>query len=313
MLAPSPQGETIERPYSRAMNSAAPASEQASRLAPWSVVAAAALFGTTGTSAALGPDGLSSIVTGAWRSVIGGAVLVLAVAVAGQAPWRYRLRLWPLVAGGAAVAAYQLFFFAAVERTGVAVGTVVTIGIGPVSAMLLDRFVMHHRIRGAVVAGAGIAVAGVTLLSLAGSTTVVPAGVGLAVLAGAAYPVYGLATQRLMTDRPAVTAIATIFGAGAAAMLPVAIATTRPEDVTAGAVVLWVYLGVATLAAAYALWAYGLRHLTLSLTVTITLVEPAVATLLAVALLDERLTIPAVIGMALIVTGVVVASMASRR
>ncbi|HEY9556588.1 MAG TPA: hypothetical protein VIR58_07630, partial [Acidimicrobiales bacterium] len=48
------------------------------------VMAAAALWGTTGTAQALGPDGASSIAVGASRSVAGATVLVVVAAARGR-------------------------------------------------------------------------------------------------------------------------------------------------------------------------------------------------------------------------------------
>src|SRR5947207_1981376 len=93
------------------------------------VLVAAVLFGTTGTAQALGPAGLSPLTVGAARVVIGGAVLgMLALALP-----RPATRISPalVLVAGAAVATYQLTFFEAVHRAGVAVGAVIAIGCGP--------------------------------------------------------------------------------------------------------------------------------------------------------------------------------------
>src|SRR5207248_11782326 len=101
-------------------------------MARTSVLLAAVLFGTTGTAQALGPAGLSPLTVGAARVVLGGGALGL-LAFAGS---RAGARLPPalVLCAGAAVAAYQLTFFEAVHRAGVAVGAVVAIGSGPIAA-----------------------------------------------------------------------------------------------------------------------------------------------------------------------------------
>src|SRR5262245_53096041 len=92
------------------------------------VLLAAVCFGTTGTAQALGPAGLSPTGVGAARILIGGSLLVLVALVmhGGRALTRVNPR--PALVAGAAVAVYQLAFFAAVKDTGVAVGTIVAIG-----------------------------------------------------------------------------------------------------------------------------------------------------------------------------------------
>ena len=102
--------------------------------APLYVVAAATLWGTTGTAQALGPDGASSVAVGATRNVVGALVLVgggrrsragcsRACATSSAGRW-----CWPPLA----TAAYQLCFFGGVRLAGVAIGTVVGVGSGPV-------------------------------------------------------------------------------------------------------------------------------------------------------------------------------------
>ncbi|MGW0450659.1 EamA family transporter [Streptosporangium sandarakinum] len=115
------------------------------------VVGAAVLWGTAGTAGLLAA-GVHPVSLAAARLVVGGLVLA---AVAGPA-----VRSLPhrglLVAAALAVAAYQLCFFGAVSRTGVAVGTVVAIGSGPVFAglltWLLDRVRPTRRWVGATAA-----------------------------------------------------------------------------------------------------------------------------------------------------------------
>src|SRR5687767_13981815 len=106
------------------------------------VLLAAVLFGTTGTAQALGPEG-SPLEGEAARVAVGAALLALVAW--GVEAWRHTSapsRRWPLPAlAGAAlgVAGYQLAFFAAVDDTGVAVGTVVALGSAPAMAGLLGR------------------------------------------------------------------------------------------------------------------------------------------------------------------------------
>ncbi len=99
--------------------------------APLYVVAAATLWGTTGTAQALGPDGASSIAVGATRNVLGAVVLLVIAAVRGPLLEGVRdLERRPLVLAALATAAYQLCFFGGVRLAGVAIGTVVGVGSG---------------------------------------------------------------------------------------------------------------------------------------------------------------------------------------
>ena len=75
--------------------------------------------------AVVGPDALSPPAAGAWRASIGGVGLLGWMWLRHRPiPIRSLAWRWVLV-GGVAVAGYQLTFFDAVARTGVAVGTLV--------------------------------------------------------------------------------------------------------------------------------------------------------------------------------------------
>jgi len=70
---------------------------------------------------------------------------VAAAGLRGGLDWGGRWPRGPLVAGAVAVAGYQLAFFSAVARTGVAVGTMVAIGSAPMLAGLLAWLVRGER------------------------------------------------------------------------------------------------------------------------------------------------------------------------
>ena len=103
----------------------------------WYILAAAILWGTTGTSQAFAPQGATPLAIGALRLIVGGLVL-LALAL-----WKTDVRRvgrwhWPTaVAAGLSTAMYQVTFFAGVKLTGVAVGTLIAIGSAPIFAGIL--------------------------------------------------------------------------------------------------------------------------------------------------------------------------------
>jgi DME family drug/metabolite transporter len=271
------------------------------------VAFAAVLFATTGTAAELGPDTLSPQTAGAWRALIGGLGLL------GWMWFRHRpvpVRTldwrWVLL-GGVAVAGYQLTFFDAVSRTGVAVGTLVTIGTGPIVAGLIDLATTRRPPPLRWVAGALCAISGVALLTL-DAPEAEAVGVGLALIAGTSFPVYGLAAQRLMREVQPDVAIGSVFGAGTVLLAPLAIGSASEALSSTASFVTVAYLGIFTLSIAYILWAVGLERLTLGIVVVVTLLEPAVASLLGVTVLGEPFTLALVVGIALVGAGVWLAS-----
>ena len=246
--------------------------------------------------------------TAGWRVVLGAAVLVGLSAARGHAPWRYSPRWRVTLAGAVAFLVFQLGFFVSVSLAGVATATIVTIGTGPVVAGLLDRARRGTPLRRRWWTGVGVAVLGIALTTGAGAVTLNPAGMASAVIAGCCFPVFGSAIRDLTADRPALTAVATVFGAAIlpAAML-LAIAGSNPAA-TPGIIIALLYLGVVTTAIAYALWSAGLARLTLADTVTLTMLEPVAATVMAIAILGEPAGPTTILGITTTLSGVWIAS-----
>lgn len=265
------------------------------------VLAAALLFGTTGTAQALGPENTTPLGVGAMRLVVGGTALaVLGLLLARR---RARIaanpRLTPGAVGlmaitGICLAAYQPLFFLGTERNGVAVGTVIALGSAPVLAGLLE-WAMTRRApsRGWVIATA-LATAGVVLLGVGGggasSGALDALGLAASVGAGASFAIFANAQRRLMDAGWDPFTVAGAMGAGSAivgaALLPFADLSWiwEPRGV---ALVLW--LGVATMALSYTLFTWGLERLTAATAATLTLAEPLTASILGIAVLGERL------------------------
>jgi drug/metabolite transporter, DME family len=270
------------------------------------VLLAALCFATTGTAQALGPSGTDTIAVGAARILVGGTLLVL-VALAGGAFTGRRWAPGPVLAAVAAVATYQLAFFAAVADTGVAVGTIVALGSAPAFAGLFEWLVARRRPEPRWAVATALACAGVALLALAGGeASVSPLGIGLAVVAGGSYAVYTLAAKRLLTAGHAPEAVmAVAFGLAAVVLLPALLLSEPGWLLHADGIALAVFLGVIPTALAYVLFARGLKRLSASETATLTLAEPLTAGLLGAIVLAEPMTAMSAAGAGLVLAGLV--------
>lgn len=283
------------------------------RTAPWFVLAGACLWGTTGTAQSLGPDASAPLQVGALRIIVGAAVLGLAlVSPTGRRATRRllgRTTLGPLLVAVGAIAAYQVCFFAGVDATGVAIGTLVGIGSAPVVTGLIAAAAGDPPTRkwsvgtGVTIAGAGVLLAG------RGGTTVDGTGVALAIGAGAAYAAYTVATKRLLDAGSTPVAAMTASWVGGAVLLAPFLVGADLEWVGASdGIALVAWLGVVTVAVAYVLYAYGLRDLSAPVVASLTLAEPLTATVLAVVLLDERFTGATALGAGLLALGLIIVS-----
>ncbi|RSN48795.1 EamA family transporter [Actinomadura sp. WAC 06369] len=274
------------------------------------ILAAAALWGTTGTVRTFA-DGASSLSVAAMRIVLGGLVLLASAALAGGAGLR-RLaadrRARPLVLLGAvAITVYQTAFFVAAARTGVAIATVVTIGSAPAFAGLIgaaaDRTAPARRWTVATAA----AVTGCALLVGGGEDAGADlAGIAFAALSGLAYASYASVTSVLIVrgadERAAVGAL---FGVAAVPLLPVLPFAGSGWMLTGSGALIALYLGVVATGGAYLLFARGLRTTPATAATTLTLAEPAVAAVLGVVLLGERLGGTALAGLGLLAAALV--------
>ncbi|MEU9288205.1 EamA family transporter [Streptomyces sp. NPDC048275] len=284
------------------------------------LIIAGAAWGTAGAAASLvyrasdmGPIALSF-----WRCA-GGLVLLLAVRLTrrrirptAREPFgRKALRIG---ATGLGLAVFQTAYFAAVEATGLAVATVVTLGAGPVLIALGARLTMGERLgRGGVVAVAG-ALAGLVVLVLGGGgATVRPWGVVLAIVSAAGYSVMTVLTRWWGRDGAADASGTTVwaFAVTTGCLLPLGLAEGLvPQAADLGEVLgLLAYIAAIPTALAYALYFAGAAVVRSATVSVIMLLEPVSAAVLAVGLLGERLTAATLAGTLLMlgsVTGLAV-------
>ncbi|MCX5344936.1 DMT family transporter [Streptomyces atratus] len=280
------------------------------------LIVAGVAWGTAGAAASLifevsdlGPLALSF-----WRCV-GGLVLLLAALAlrprrAAVPAEPRRRRLLRVLGTGVGLTVFQSAYFAAVEATGLAVGTVITLGAGPVFIAVGARLTMGERLgRGGLTAVVG-ALAGLAVLVLGGDgATVRPAGVALALVSAAGYATITLLTRWLGRDGGATDSLATsawAFGIGAVGLLPMAAAEGLvPHTAQAAQVVtLLVYVAAVPTALAYALYFAGAAAVRAATVSVIMLLEPVSAAVIAVVVLREQLTAATVVGTLLLLAAV---------
>jgi DME family drug/metabolite transporter len=277
-------------------------------------VLAAILFGTSGTARELGPDTASSLTVGAARITIGSVVLwAVVLAHRHREPLPSASAVWSLrsllLIGGLGVAVYTPLFFVAVDRAGVAIGTVVAIASGPFFAAGLDWAFRHVRPSAAWLRGTLVTVIGATVLIVAadsGGVDVDPLGVLAALAAGLGYATYSVTSKATMERGLAsTTALAIPFTIGVAVVLGLSLGESSEWLRTGDGFVMALYLGIVATGLAYVLFGYGLRRLTSATAVTLVLAEPLTAALLAVVVLDETIPVVGWLGVAAVLAGLV--------
>ncbi len=292
---------------------------RSARLGLLQVCAAGFLWGTGGLVVTIlhDEDGLGALTTSAWRMLIAALALVAVTAVArrlGSLVTTFRAQPVLVVAVGSCTAVYQGLYFLAVLAVGVSVATVVSLGLAPVLAAGWEHARAGTRPERRELMVLAAALTGLVLVSVAAAGHGGPGdapvlGLVLSIASGATFAATTVLGHHLARDVDplALTTCATSVGVLllapfllAAALGSGPVVTTRP-----GGLLLLLYLGVFTLALSYGLLYAGLRTTSGSAATVATLVEPLSAAALAVVLLDERLTAPAVVGGVLILAAVV--------
>jgi DME family drug/metabolite transporter len=266
------------------------------------------LWGSIGVVVRLLQDGgVPTLSIAFWRLACACAVLVPLLGPSGLAslaPAARRPRRLVAVSVGSLV--FQLLFFVAVRDAGVAVATLVALGLAPVALAVAetvrDRIVPDAR----ALAVLACALAGLALVTGSGGTAGPRPLLGLleAVGSGLAYAASTAVSGPLSTRLGPLAITFASSQIGAVLLAPVVVLTRAglPRTPTAVAGVVW--LGVIATVVAYGLFYSGLRTTPGSVAMILTLLEPVTAVGLAAALLGERLTAANVLGGALLVAAV---------
>ena len=297
------------------MSAAPPIVAADRRVAAAAVLGSAALFGTAGTARVLLQPAAPAPGAAAARLIVGaiGLVIWAARTPEGRAAL---LRLWrrPVIwAMGVTVAAYQLFFFLSMSRTGVAVGTLARLALTPFMAGLLG-WALREGAPGFIwLASTILAISGVVLLTVGAGEGRDVLGIVFGLLAGASYAFYTVFGVRLahQGEHPS-HVLAASFAVSGLLLIPVFLMSgTWWMSWSALALILW--LGLATTTFAYLLFGVGLRSLQPGHIATLNLAEPVFATLLGVFVLGEALGGLGALGCVLVIIGLGVLGVAEGR
>ena len=203
---------------------------------------------------------------------------------------------------GMMTALYQVCYFSAIERTGVALATIVTLCTAPVMVAVISVFATKQRPSAYVLLALTGALAGTALLvgSQTGTCSANISGILLALGSAFGYSIVTLVTRKLAGRYHPFQSIAISFSFGAAILFIFAwfqgiVLTYTPVGWT-----LLFYLGTIPTALAYVLFIAGMRSTTATVASISTLLEPLVATILAWLIFGERFSRMGFVGVALL-------------
>lgn len=289
--------------------------------AGWSLylrlVAVPAIWGGTfiaGRVVALAvPPGVGSVL----RYLIASFALVLAARLLeGGLPRLDRRQLWATFALGATgIFAYNLFFLGALKHLP-ASRTSLIIALNPVVTIGLAAVLLHERLSLRRWAGVALALAGVWVVISRGQVTAAlgqSVGLGEWLMFGgvwswAAYTLIGRVALRGLTPLAATT-YASLWGTLLLGLYSVTEwPLVQPEILTAPVVVAVAYLGVLGTALAFVWYSQGVQRIGAARTVVFNNLVPVFGATFGVLLLGEALLPSMLIGGAIAVTGVMLAS-----
>lgn len=277
---------------------------------------AGVLWGTSGTAQHLGAAGLSPFWVGAAQLVVA-SLCLLAVLWLSLRRNPARTTLQPREAGlrwswfawaSLGIGGYSVFFYAGIQLAGVGVGTAVAIGSSPIWAGLLQALVLRAPLSRLWWAGTLVSVAGGIAMVMGKGHGVAISWPGLAMclLAGLSYAGYALINKRLVGQMAPKVVNLYVFTGAALFAVPVAWLYAGVPHWTLSALLVVVYLGVVVSGIAHLLFSVGLRHISGPTGVTLSLVEPVAAFLLAVWIVGEYQPLASWLGLLAVLAGLVV-------
>ncbi|WP_282141597.1 EamA family transporter [Cytobacillus oceanisediminis] len=273
------------------------------KTAPFFILLAGVLWGTTGTTQAFAPESAHPIAIGAARLAAGGLFLLCMVFLAGKLD----LKNWPIkntLMASLCMALYQPLFFSAVTLTGVAIGTVTAIGSAPVLSGFLEWLYLKKRPSAIWWCSTFLSILGCVLLFMnKNSVHMDPTGLLLALGAGLTFAGYTLVSRDLVENYSSLSVVAVVFTLSAIFLSPFLFIFDMSWLGSVRGLTVSLHLGILATGIAYFLFSKGLVHVSSSTAVTLALAEPLTAALLGVFLLGESLTAVSWLGIFLIMMG----------
>lgn len=279
---------------------------QTSLKGPLLVLAGSLCFSTSGFLQAIAPGEATPYIVAGCRMLIGAIALFLFCIISGKT---LNLRNWPvksLLLYALALWAYQIAFFNSLLFVGVAVGTVVSIGVTPIASGIMSTILEKKAPPRAWYPATFLAITGLVLMNSVEGAPLNATGLTLSIFAGICYAVE-LAVARPLTQhhtaQESMMVLMFLVGLG---LLPFFFFHPVSWVLTAKGLAVTTGLGVITAACAFSLLVKGLKTTPPAIASTLALAEPMGAALLGIFALGEACSTKTAIGIALIMASILV-------
>lgn len=273
------------------------------------------LAGTAGTAVALYSFNSNAPVVGFIRLALGALTLLLIAPFFGGKvgilpKLLRRPGIWIMAASSAT---YQAFFFASVERSGVATAALITVGCIPISAGLVAWLALRERPTLIWAISTCIALTGLVIASIGELEANDSTGLLYAVAAGTGIGGYlNAAKVEVRTGGHPMQLPGMAYLLGSIGLFFVVRNDFMQVQWNSQAILLSLYLGVFTMGLANAMQILGLRGISPGVAATMMLADPVTAAVLGVLVLNETLTLNLAIGLVLVVIGLVMQSFSAQ-
>lgn len=262
-------------------------------------------FSGSGTIQALAPVEATPFIVGALRLLVAGMFLIL---------WCYCKKLFqPLKAdcfklflSASALAGFQITFFLAVQKAGVAAGTVVTIGTTPIMAAVFGLLFYGEIPSKNWYVSTAIAIFGLVLLNLNGAETFSVKALLFPLSAGTIYAFYLSQSKDLVRENSPELVMTYLFLIASCLLVPIWFFFPCAWILSIRGIAVALGLGILTTALAYCLVMAGLKNCDTAKAATLSLGEPLGAAVLGFAVLHEALNIWTLIGITAIFASVLI-------
>jgi DME family drug/metabolite transporter len=202
---------------------------------------------------------------------------------------------------GVLMALYQVCYFGAIARVGVAIAVLVTLCTAPVLVAILSLWLFREKLTQRLILALTLALIGTALLvgvqpNAVGGQGNTVIGVLLALGSAFGYAVITLCSRLLAGRYHPLQSLTIGLGTGALILLPLALLNGFVVSYPVVGWALLLYLGLIPTVVAYVLFLSGIRHTTATAASITTLLEPLTSTLLAGLFFKEQLGVFGLLG-----------------
>lgn len=278
-------------------------------LAPLWLILGNFCVSTTGLTQAFAPESATPISIGAMRMLTGAFFLFLLGAYTKKLPNFKTIPFKTVLLASFALLMFQVFFFAGCKIIGVAIGTVVALGLVPIVSGIAAYVILKEVLSKQWVYATCIMVIGFLALGIStsyGEYSFNPLGLLFAILAGTGYGLFLVLIKPALTDNGPLEIMTVVFMiCGLLLFIPMLFYPTDWIFTTRGVLCIF-NLGAITAALAFSLILLGIRTSSANLAGGLSVIEPFFAAMWGVTILSEHIETLGYIGLLLILLSTII-------